>query len=295
MTMAEEMDLREALVELIRLASTSLPPDQLAALRKAADLEPEGSMSRETFELMLDNAKIAADTSTPTCQDTGSLLFFVHYGPEFQQSFLTEEIGEAARLATQRSYLRPNAVDSLTGKNTGDNNGEGSPYIHFDEKYDPGLEIKLMLKGGGSENMSRQYTVPDGRIGAGRDLDGVRRCVIDGVFQSQGFGCAPGYIGVGVGGDRMTSYAAAKEALFRKVDDDNPDPDIDKLEKQLTEECNSLGIGPMGFGGKTTVLGVKMNFRHRVPASYFVSVMYMCWANRKSQLVYRDGSAEFIQ
>jgi len=289
------MELREALVELIRLASTSLPPDQMAALRRAADLEPEGSMSRETFELMLKNAETAAETSTPTCQDTGALLFYVDYGPEYQQSFLAEEIAEAAREATGLSYLRANAVDSLTGKNSGDNTGIGAPYIHFEEKYDGGLEIKLMLKGGGSENMSRQYTVPDGRICAGRDLAGVRKCVIDGVFQSQGFGCAPGFVGVGVGGDRMTSFLAAKEALFRKVNDVNPDPQIAELEAQLTADCNALGIGPMGFGGKTTVLGVKASFRHRVPASYFVSVAYMCWANRKATMTYRDGKAEFDQ
>ena len=293
--MPREMELREALVELIRLASTSLPPDQMAALRRAAGLEPEGSMSRETFELMLENAETAAETSTPTCQDTGALLFYVDYGPEYQQSFLKEEIAEAAREATGLSYLRANAVDSLSGKNSGDNTGIGAPYTHFEEKYDGGLEIKLMLKGGGSENMSRQYTVPDGRIGAGRDLAGVRKCVIDGVFQSQGFGCAPGFVGVGVGGDRMTSFLAAKEALFRKVDDVNPDPQIAELEAQLTSDCNTLGIGPMGFGGKTTVLGVKASFRHRVPASYFVSVAYMCWANRKATMIYRDGKADFDQ
>ena len=293
--MAQEMELREALVEVIRLASTSLPPDQLAALQRAAELEPEGSMSRETFELMIKNAGIAADTSTPTCQDTGTLLFFVHYGPDYQQSFLEEEIADAARIATQRTYLRPNAVDSFSGKNSGDNTGIGAPYIHFDAKYDPGLEIKLMLKGGGSENVSRQYTVPDGRIGAGRDIAGVRKCVIDAVYQAQGFGCAPGYIGVGIGGDRMSSFAAAKESLFRKVDDVNPDPELATLESQLTDDCNELGIGPMGFGGKTTVLGVKLSFRHRVPASFFVSVMYMCWANRKAALTFRNGQAEFIQ
>jgi len=293
--MAQEMELREALVELIRLASTSLPPDQLAALARAAELEPAGSMSRETFELMIKNANLAAETSTPTCQDTGTLLFFVHYGPDFQQSFLEEEIAEAARLATARTYLRPNAVDSFNGKNSGDNTGIGAPYIHFDAKYDPGVEIKLMLKGGGSENVSRQYTVPDGRIGAGRDIAGVRKCIVDAVFQAQGYGCAPGYIGVGIGGDRMSSFAAAKESLFRKVDDVNPDPELAELEAQLTNDCNELGIGPMGFGGKTTVLGVKLSFRHRVPASFFVSVMYMCWANRKAALTFRNGEAEFTQ
>ena len=293
--MATEMDLKEALVELIRLASTTLPPDQIAALQKAAELEPEGSMSRETFEMMLKNAATAADTSTPTCQDTGSLLFYVHYGPEYRQAFLREQIAAAAGEATRRSFLRPNAVDSNTGKNSGDNTGIGSPYLHFDEQDEPGLVVKLMLKGGGSENMGRQYTVPDASIGAGRDLEGVRKCVIDAAFKAQGYGCAPGVLGVGVGGDRMSSFLASKEGLFRKVDDTNPNPEIAALEARLLEECNSLGIGPMGFGGKTSIMGVKIGFKHRLPASYFVSVSYMCWANRKAYLNYNDGAAEFTQ
>ncbi|MDP7110589.1 MAG: fumarate hydratase [Myxococcota bacterium] len=293
--MATEMELEDALVEVIRLASTTLPPDQIAALKKAAELEPEGSMSREAFEMMLKNAATAAETSTPTCQDTGALLFHVHYGPEYRQAFLREQIATAAGEATRSSYLRPNAVDSHSGKNSGDNTGLGSPYIHFEEQDQPGLEVKLMLKGGGSENMGRQYTVPDSAIGAGRDLEGVRKCVIDAVFKAQGFGCAPGVIGVGVGGDRMSSFLASKESLFRTVDDTNPNEEIAALEAKLLEECNSLGIGPMGFGGKTSIMGVKIGFRHRLPASYFVSISYMCWANRKAYLTYNDGAAEFTQ
>ncbi len=290
-----QMELLDALVELIRTTSTKLPPDQIAALQRAAELEPEGSMSRETFELMIKNAQIAADTSTPTCQDTGTPLFYVDHGPNYRQKDLTPVIREAAGIATRNTYLRPNAVDSFSGKNSGDNTGTGFPYIHYEEMDEPGLKIKLMLKGGGSENMGRQYTVPDSRIGAGRDQAGVRKCIIDAVYNAQGFGCAPGYIGVGVGGDRMSSFLASKESLFRKVDDDNPDAELDAFEKQLTEECNSLGVGPMGFGGNTTVLGVKIAYRHRVPASFFVSVSYMCWANRKAFLAYNDGQAEITQ
>lgn len=293
--MAENKDLTEALVDLIRQASTTLPPDQLAALEQAAAGEPEGSMSRETFELMIKNAKTASETATPTCQDTGVLLFYVDYGPEYRQAELRGHIEEAARRATQRSYLRPNAVCSLTGKNSGDNTGIGSPYIHFEELDEPGLKVKLMLKGGGSENMGRQYTLPDARIGAGRDLEGVRRCVVDAVYQAQGFGCAPGIIGVGVGGDRMSSFLTSKEVLFRRVDDRNEDAKVAELEQRLVGECNSLGIGPMGFGGKTTVLGVKIGFRHRLPACFFVSTSYMCWANRKAYLTYKDGVAEITQ
>ncbi len=293
--MTERIEMEEALVELIRLASTNLPPDQIAALEQAAQREPEGSMARKTFEMMLRNAAAASESSIPTCQDTGTLLFYVDAGPEVRQRALTEQIEAAVREATSRTYLRPNAVDSLTGKNSGDNIGTGSPYVHFEQRDQPGIAVRLMLKGGGSENVGHQYTLPDGELGAGRDMEGVRRCVVDAVFKAQGFGCAPGVIGVGVGGDRMSSFLASKVSLFRKVDDRHSDPEIAAFESRLLEECNALGIGPMGFGGATTALGVKVSFRHRVPASFFVSVTYMCWANRKAMMSYRDGVAEFEQ
>ena len=293
--MTDKMELEEALVELIRLASTNLPPDQIEAMQAAAAREPENSMARKTFEMMLANARAASETSTPTCQDTGTLLFYVLYGPEHRQRELTRTIEGAVKEATRRTFLRPNAVDSLTGRNSGDNTGTGSPYVHFEEQDEPGLSIRLMLKGGGSENMGRQYTLPDSALGAGRDLEGVRLCVVDAVFKAQGFGCAPGVIGVGVGGDRMSSFLASKESLFRSVDDEHADPDIAALERSLLDECNELGIGPMGFGGKTSALGVKISFRHRVPASYFVSITYMCWANRKAKMSYVDGVADYEQ
>lgn len=293
--MQTEMSLSEALVELVKNASTTLPPDQMEALKAASLEEEEGSMPRMTLELMIKNAEAAAATSTPTCQDTGTLIFYIDHGPEYRQSFLKEVVIEAVREATRRTYLRPNAVDSLTGANSGDNTGQGSPSIHFAEKEEPGLDIRLMLKGGGSENMGRQYTLPDSELGAGRDIEGVRKCVIDAAFKAQGFGCAPGILGVGVGGDRIASFAASKESLFRRLDDKNENPEIDELEKKLLKEVNTLEVGPMGFGGKTTILGVKVSFRHRVPASFFVSVTYMCWANRKATLSYIGGKARFSQ
>jgi fumarate hydratase class I len=175
-------------------------------------------------------------------------------------------------------------VHSITGENIGDNVGPGSPYIHLHPTREPGLRIRLMMKGGGCENVGAQYSLPDARIGAGRDLDGVRRSIIDAVHQAQGYGCAPGTVGVGVGGDRVTSYIESKEQLFRPLDDANGDSRLDALEKELTESLNGLKIGPMGWGGKTTILGVKIGHRERLPASFFVSISYMCWAYRKGGL-----------
>jgi fumarate hydratase class I len=137
------------------------------------------------------------------------------------------------------------------------------------------------MKGGGSENMSRQYSLPDASIGAGRDLEGVRRCVLDAVQKAQGYGCAPGILGVCVGGDRACGFEEAKHQLLRRLGDKNPDPELASLEERILEEANSLGIGPMGLGGKTTLLGVKLGSRPRVPASFFVTVAYLCWAARR--------------
>jgi len=190
-------------------------------------------------------------------------------------------------------YLRPNAVHPVTGKNSGNNVGVGFPYIHFHEMDEPGLKVRLMLKGGGSENVGAQYRLPDGRLKAGRDMEGVRRCVIDAVFQAQGKGCAPGTVSVGIGGDRGSSFVESKEQLFRPLDDENPDPELAALEKRLYQELNELEIGPMGFGGKTTVLGVKIGLRHRVPASYFVAVSYVCWAYRRASMTLKGEEVTY--
>jgi fumarate hydratase class I len=284
-------ELKSHVVELIRRTSTSLPPDVLAALAKARDGEPEGSLSRRTFGLMIENAASAKAVSAPICQDTGTLIFYVDNGPDVSPFDVQKAIVEAVKEATKRSYLRPNAVDAITGRNTGDNVGTGSPYVHFHARRKPGLRIRLMMKGGGSENVGAQYSLPDGRLGAGRDLDGVRRCIIDAVQKAQGYGCAPGTLGVGVGGDRMTSYMESKEQLFRPLQDTNPDPELAALEAELGTSLNTLGIGPMGFGGKTTVLGVKIGARYRVPASFFVAITYMCWAYRRGELEVKGSRA----
>jgi len=274
--------LTEIFLELIKRASTTLPKDVEAAMTQAIELEGEGASAASSLGLMLENARQASDGGTPICQDTGALLFFVEYGPDYRQKDIEEAAKAATAQATAQYYLRPNAVDSVTGKNSGDNLGATFPYFHFDQRDEPGMRVRLMLKGGGSENVGAQYKLPDAKLGAGRDLEGVRRCVIDAVYNAQGKGCAPGSIGVGIGGDRGTSYVCSKEQLLRDLGDTNDDPTLAELETQLTSELNQLGIGPSGFGGKTTVLGVKVGKLHRLPACFFVSVSYVCWAYRKA-------------
>jgi fumarate hydratase class I len=276
-------------IELIRRAATDLPEDVEAALRRAYEQEEAGSAAQNALGVILENVRLSRAASTPICQDTGTPIFYVYYPTGWSTLALKKQIREAVAEATARSYLRPNSVETLSGKNTGNNLGEDFPYFHFEEWEEDYLKVDLMLKGGGCENVGAQYSLPDTRLGADRDLEGVRRAVLDAVHQAQGLGCAPAVIGVAIGGDRASSYIKSKEQFYRPLDDASPDPKIAALEKRLTEEANSLGIGPMGFGGKTTVLSVKIDALERLPASYFVTASYMCWAHRRRTLVYRNG------
>src|SRR5512135_3586024 len=249
-------DLTQEILELVRFTSTNLPPDVEKVLRQSLEQEEPGSAAHNALQTILTNVEMTRRNSTPICQDTGTPIFFVHYPDSWSPRQLREQIRAAVADATKKTYLRPNAVDSLNGKNTGNNLGDQFfPTIHFEEAEGDGLTIELILKGGGCENVGAQYSVPDNRLKAGRDLEGVRKVVLDAAWQAQGEGCAPGFLGVSIGGDRGTSYVASKEALLRKVDDTNPDPDLATLEERITTEANQLGIGPMGFGGNATILG----------------------------------------
>ena len=284
-------DLTEQFVELIRRTSTDLPADVRRALTEARDREAPGSAARGALESILQNVELAREKISPICQDTGTPIFFVRYPAGWSSRALREQMRAAIARATEDAYLRPNAVDSLSGKNSGNNLGdEAFPSLHFEEVEGDTLTVDLLLKGGGCENVGAQYSLPDDRLGADRDLQGVRRAVLDAVHQAQGLGCAPGVLGVSIGGDRGTSYARSKKQLLRRLDDTNPNPDLARMEAQLTQEANRLGVGPMGFGGATTVLGVKMTSQHRLPASYFVTVSYMCWADRRRRLTVRGDS-----
>lgn len=285
----EESALADQVYELITRASTDLPADVVAAIRSARDREDPGTPAKNVLGMLLQNIDLARENHTPICQDTGTNIYHVHYPTGVSTLVLKKVIREATVRATQDSLLRPNAVDPVSGKNSGNNLGTENPFMYFEEWEEDRLRIDLMLKGGGCENVSAQYKLPDSGLEAGRDLNGVYKTIIDAVNNAQGLGCAPGILGVGIGGDRATSHLTAKKQLFRKLGDTNPDPDLADLEDRLYQDLNSLGIGPMGFGGKTTVLGVKIGAAHRVPASFFVSVAYMCWAYRRHSLTLQNG------
>lgn len=279
-------DLTHEICELIRITSTDLPVVVEKRLHAAQKLEKAGSAARGAMDTILENIEMTRRNSTPICQDTGTPIFYVHYPAGVDANEIAKQIRQATEMATKKSYLRPNAVHSLTGKNSGNNLGdEYFPSIHLQQADGEALTIDLILKGGGCENVGAQYSLPNDQLNAGRDLEGVRKVVLDAVNRAQGEGCAPGFLGVAVGGDRGTSYAASKEVFLRDPDDHNPDPELDKLEDRITTEANQLGIGPMGFGGKTTVLGTKITSTYRLPASFFVTVSYMCWAYRRRRMV----------
>ncbi len=287
-------DLTQEILELIRLAATDLPPDVESALQKAAAQEEPGSAARGALETILKNIAISRQNATPICQDTGTPIFYVHYPEGWSTRKLRQQIEAAVVEATQRAYLRPNSVDSLTGKNSGNNlGGSYFPTVHFEEVEGDRLTIDLMLKGGGCENVGAQYALPNSALGAGRDLAGVRKVVLEAVHKAQGQGCAPGILGVAIGGDRGSSYYASKEALFQQMEAVNPNPELAALEQRLTDEANQLGIGPMGFGGKTTVLGTRITSLNRLPASFYVTISYMCWAYRRRRMLWQAGQVEY--
>lgn len=282
--------------ELIRRAATSMPPDVLAAIEAARDREDVGSVARETLGVLLENSRLAAATSRPVCQDTGMPLFEVTAPRGVSIRAIENAAAKATEVATASGYLRPNSVDALSGKNTGNAPGRGMPIVHVHEHSRAGLKANLILKGGGCENVGSQYSLPNSELGADRDLDGVKRTVLDAVFQAQGKGCSPGILGVCMGGDRASGMAEAKRQLFRKLGDRSPEPALAAAEEELLEKGNLLGVGPMGFGGRTTLLGVKMSHLARLPASYFVSVSYMCWATRRASVeVSPSGKAVYAQ
>ncbi len=274
-------DLFNSLLELIRVTSTVLPDDIQRVVLDALHREEKNTTAEYAMNIIQANIKMAEQKSQPLCQDTGTIVFKVYHPRDFDQDAFRKVCEKAVLEATKIGYLRQNSVDSLTGKNDCMNVGGGHPVIKFEQHKSKNLDVKLMLKGGGCENVGAQYSLPNTELNAGRDLDGVRKAILDCVQKAQGKGCGPGVLGVCIGGDRGTGHVAAKDQFLRKLDDKNSKPELAALEADIVETANKLGIGPMGFGGKTTLLGCKVTDLNRLPASFFVSVSYMCWAFRR--------------
>ena len=285
------------ILELIRRTSAYLPPDVNQVIETHRALEQAGSKANLALELVAQNIQLAKQLSAPICQDTGTITFYIKTPLGFDQLELETVCKDAVAEATAKGYLRQNSVDSISGRNTGNNLGAGSPVFHWHQHRKDVVDVRLILKGGGCENMSAQYSLPatlSSSKRCDRDLEGVRACILDAVWQAQGKGCGPGFLGVCVGGDRATGYEFAKEQLLRELDDTNPVPELAALEATILEEANKLDIGPMGFGGKLTVGSCKIGARNRLPASFFVSVAYMCWAYRRRGVVL-DTEGEVVE
>lgn len=273
--------LQDSLLELVRRTSAEIPDDVHKAILESLEREKKGTIAESAMKIIEQNIGLAKTKSQPICQDTGSILVYVDCPANFDQIKFAEAACEAVKVATKKGYLRQNSVDSITGKNDGTNVGPGSPNLHFHQHRSADVNVRLILKGGGCENVGAQYSLPNEKIKANRDLDGCRKAILDAVLQAQGKGCGPGILGVCIGGDRASGYEHSKVQLLRSLQDRNPNPDLDKLEQDIVSTANQLGIGPMGFGGRTTLLGAKIGVLNRLPASYFVSVSYMCWAYRR--------------
>src|SRR6202171_5271405 len=276
--------LTESLIELITQTSTNLPPDVRSAMGVAIAGETPATQSAQAPGIIASNIDMAQQDEAPICQDTGMPTFAVHTPVGVNQLKIKHAIREAVAEATRRGKLRPNSVDSLTGKNSGDNLGEETPVIHFEQWEEDEMGVQLILKGGGCENKNIQYSVPcelKHLGGADRNLEGVRKCILHAVWQAQGQGCAPGAVGVCIGSDRAHGYDLGKNQLFRTLDDVNAVPELAQLEAEIMDEANRIGVGAMGFGGKVSLIGCKIVAANRLPASFFVSVAYECWAYRR--------------
>lgn len=285
------LKLRDGIIELYKKVATSIPGDIEDALKTACANETQ-PLAKESLNIILHNIKIARTTSRPICQDTGFPVFYVKVPKGLSHQLIRDMIMDATRIATNKIPLRPNAVDVITEKNTGDNVGDYFPFVYAEETEEQALIVDLMLKGGGCENLGQTYKLPavltfgDKEVIAERDFDGVRKCVLDAVFKAQGRGCPPYTIGVAIGGAKDQTAFLSKKQLMRRITDTHPNAAIAELENKILNDINSLGIGTAGLGGRTTAIGVKITTAYRHPASYFVDISFSCWANRRGRLIW---------
>ncbi len=279
------LKLKYGIIELYKKVATSIPPDVEEALRKAAQTEEEGP-GKETLNRILDDITHSRKECGPVCQDTGIPTFVVKVPQSINHKQLKEIIIEATREATKTIPLKPNAVDIITGKNSGDNTGRLFPVIYMEETEESHLTVDLLFKGFECEQLSRTYRLPDETIQAERNLEGVKRCIIDAVKKAEGKGCPPYSIGVGIGASRDQVVVISTKQLFRRCHELHPLEEIARIEQQALEEINSLGIGPLAQGGKTTAINVSIDYAHRHPDTYLVDVSISCWANRRGRLIW---------
>jgi len=282
--------IEDTAVNLLRLAVVKLPADVKEALQRAYR-EETSEAGKVQLEAILKDIELAEKENTPLCQDTGIIIFYVKAGTNAKGLDKIETaLQNATRRATKEIPLRPNTVDPFTQKNTGDNTGRYIPYINWEITEGDTIEITAFPKGGGSENVCAL-----GMITPGESVKGLKKFVIDAVIKAGAMPCPPTILGVAAGGGADIVMKLAKATLLRPLNQPNPNLELAKLENELYEAANATGIGPMGLGGKFTVLGVKVDYAHRHPASYPVAVAFQCWAARRATArINSDGRVEYL-
>ena len=275
---------------ILKQAVVYLPEDVRQALQKAYK-EETSETGKTQLKAILENVELAEKYQAPVCQDTGTIIFYIKAGAKAKGLDKVEEaLTNAVRKATKEIPLRPNSVDPFTQKNTGDNTGRYIPYANWEIVPGDGLELTVLTKGGGSENVC-----VTGMLVPGEGIKGLKKFVIDAVIRAGAQPCPPTILGIAMGGGADISMKLAKKALLRPLNEHNSDPEIAKLESEICEAANMTGIGPMGLGGKTTVLGVHVDYAFRHPASFPAAVAFNCWAARRaSARINADGSVEYL-
>ena len=275
---------------ILKQAVIYLPEDVKRALKKAY-AEETSETGKTQLKAILDNIELAEKYQAPVCQDTGTIIFYVKAGSQVKNLDKVEEaLVNATRKATKEVPLRPNAVDPFTQKNSGDNTGRYIPHLHWEIVPGDSLELTVMTKGGGSENVCLT-----GMLVPGEGIKGLKKFVVDAVIKAGAKPCPPNILGVAIGGGADIAMKLAKKVLLKPLDEHNPDPEIAKIEKEILDAANMTGIGPMGLGGKTTVLGVHMDYAYRHPASFPAAVAFNCWAARRaSARINADGTVEYL-
>jgi fumarate hydratase subunit alpha len=285
--MVAEADIQNAVVELLRKTVVKLPADVEEALQRAHDAEAD-EVPKMQLKAILDNIKLAEEGNTPMCQDTGVTIFYVTL-PKKCEVDVERGIVEGVRRATAEVPLRPNAVHPITRKNPADNVGDGMPYINWKVGKNDFIEITVMTKGAGSENMSQLAMLTPSQ-----GVKGIKEFVLSTVLKASGNPCPPTVLGVGIGGSSDICMKLAKQALLRPLNERNRNPEVAKLETELLDALNMLGIGPMGLGGKTTVLGLNIEYAYCHTASLPVAINVQCWAARRGTVrIHPDGKLEF--
>ena len=274
---------------ILKQAVIFLPEDVKQALKKAFSEETEPGKTQ--LRAILDNIDLAEKYQAPVCQDTGTIIYYVKAGDKVKSlSKVEEALINATRRATKEVPLRPNSVNPFDGKNSGDNTGRYIPFLNWEITSGDSLELTVMTKGGGSENVC-----VGGMIVPGEGIRGLKKFVVDAVVKAGAQPCPPNILGIAMGGGADISMKLAKKALLRPLTEHNPNPEIAALEKEIFEAANMTGIGPMGLGGKTTVLGVHIDFAYRHPASFPAAVAFNCWAARRaSARINADGTVEYL-